>query len=41
MLFEGKFDRAWEKEVRRNNRVFIGRNFDRDFLNMRFKASLA
>lgn len=41
MLFEGKFDRAWGKEARRNNLVFIGRNLNRDFLNMGFKACLA
>ncbi len=41
MLFEGKFDRAWGKEERRNNLVFIGRDLSRDFLNMGFKACLA
>ncbi len=41
MLFEGKFDRAWGKEERRNNLVFIGRNLNRDFLNIGFKACLA
>ena len=41
MLFEGKFDRAWGKEERRNNLVFIGRDLNRDFLNMGFKACLA
>jgi len=41
MLFEGKFDRTWGKEERRNNLVFIGRNLNRDFLNMGFKACLA
>jgi G3E family GTPase len=41
MLFEGKFDRAWGKEERRNNLVFIGRNLNRDFLNMGFTACLA
>ena len=41
MLFEGKFDRACGKEEHRINLVFIGRNFDRDFLNMGFKACLA
>jgi G3E family GTPase len=41
MLFEGSFDRAWGKEERRNNLVFIGRNLNRDFLNMGFKACLA
>ncbi|MGD8701638.1 MAG: GTP-binding protein [Desulfosarcina sp.] len=41
MLLEGKFDRAWGKEERRNNLVFIGRNLNRDFLNIGFKACLA
>ena len=41
MLFEGKFDRAWDEEERRNNLVFIGRHLDRDFLNKGFKACLA
>lgn len=41
MLFEGKFDRTWGKEERRNNLVFIGRDLNRDFLNMGFKACLA
>lgn len=41
MLFEGKFDRGWGKEARRNNLVFIGRNLNRDFLHMGFKACLA
>lgn len=41
MLFEGKFDRAWGKEERRNSLVFIGRDLNRDFLNMGFKACLA
>ncbi|MCG8684820.1 MAG: GTP-binding protein [Desulfobacterales bacterium] len=40
MLFQGSFDRAWEKEERRNNLVFIGRNLDRAFLNKGFKACL-
>jgi len=30
-----------DKEERRNNLVFIGRNLNRDFLNMGFKACLA
>lgn len=41
MLVEGKFDRAWGKEERCNNLVFIGRNLNRDFLNVGFKACLA
>jgi G3E family GTPase len=41
MLLEGKFDRAWGKEERRNNLVFIGRNLNRYFLNIGFKACLA
>ena len=41
MLFEGKFDRAWGKEERHNNLVFIGRDLSRDFLNMGFKACLS
>lgn len=38
MRFEGKFDRAWGKEERRNNLVFIGENLNRDFFNIGFKA---
>jgi len=41
MLFEGKFDRPWGKEERRNNLVFIGRDLNRDFLNRGFKACLS
>jgi G3E family GTPase len=41
MLFEGKFDRAWGKEERCNNLIFIGRDLNRDFFNMGFKACLA
>ncbi len=41
MLFEGKFDRAWGEEERRNNLVFIGRNLNRSFLNKGFMACLA
>ncbi len=41
MLLEGKFDRAWGTEERQNILVFIGRNLDRDFLNVGFKACLA
>ncbi len=41
MLFEGKFDREWGDEERCNNLVFIGRNLNRDFLNLGFKACLA
>ncbi len=40
MVFEGKFDRAWGREERRNNLVFIGRNLNRAFLNKGFKACL-
>lgn len=41
VLFQGKFDRTWKENERRNNLVFIGRNLDRDFLNKGFKACLA
>ncbi len=41
MLFEGKFDRTWGKEERCNNLVFIGRNLNRELLNVGFKACLA
>ncbi len=41
MVFEGKFERALGKVERRNNLVFIGRDLNRDFLNMGFKACLA
>lgn len=40
MVFDGKFDRAWGKEERRNNLVFIGRNLNREFINKGFKACL-
>ncbi|MCG8338578.1 MAG: GTP-binding protein [Proteobacteria bacterium] len=41
MLFEGKFDRTWGKEERCNNLIFIGRNLNRELLNVGFKACLA
>ncbi len=41
MLFEGKLDRTLGKDTRRSNLVFFGRDFNRGFLNMGFKACLA
>ena len=41
MLFDGRPDRPWGDEPRRNSLVFIGRNLDRDALNAGFRACLA
>ena len=41
MLLEGRFDRVWGREERCNNLVFIGRNLNRELLNVGFKACLA
>jgi G3E family GTPase len=40
MLFDGREDRFWGEEPRRNSLIFIGRNLDRDELNMGFNACL-
>jgi len=41
MLMDGRPDRPWGAEPRRNTLVFIGRNLDRKELNEGFKACLA
>jgi G3E family GTPase len=41
MLFDGRPDRAWGSEPRRNSLIFIGRNLDREALNEGFRACLA
>jgi G3E family GTPase len=41
MLFDGREDRNWGDEPRRNSLIFIGRNLDRDELNAGFNACLA
>ena len=41
MLFDGRPDRPWGGEPRRNSLIFIGRNLDRDELNAGFNACLA
>jgi G3E family GTPase len=41
MLFDGRADRPWADEPRRNRLVFIGRNLDRDELEGGFRACLA
>ncbi|NJN94454.1 MAG: GTP-binding protein, partial [Anaerolineales bacterium] len=41
MLFDGRPDRPWGSEPRRNNLIFIGRNLDRAELNAGFNACLA
>ena len=41
MLFDGRPDRAWGPDERKNQLVFIGRNLDRAELNEGFRACLA
>jgi G3E family GTPase len=41
MLFDGRPDRSWRGEERRNQLIFIGRNLDRAELNKGFEACLA
>ena len=41
MLMDGRPDRAWGDEPRRNTLVFIGRNLDRQALNEGFRNCLA
>jgi G3E family GTPase len=41
MLFDGRPDREWGSEARRNMLVFIGRNLDREQLTADFRACLA
>jgi len=40
MLFDGRPDREWGSEPRRNTLVFIGRNLDREALTRDFRACL-
>ncbi len=40
MLFDGRPDRPWKNDERRNQLIFIGRNLDRNQLNEGFKACL-
>lgn len=41
MLFDGRPERPWGEQPRRNSLIFIGRNLDRAALNEGFKACLA
>ena len=41
MLFDGRADRPWRGEQRRNQLIFIGRNLDRAELNKGFQTWLA
>ena len=41
MLFDGRPDRPWGEEQRRNQLIFIGRNLDREELNKGFAKCLA
>ena len=41
MLFDGRPDRPWGSEARRNQLIFIGRNLDRDGLQEGFRKCLA
>lgn len=41
MLFDGKPDRPWGSEPRRNSLIFIGRNLNREELNEGFRKCLA
>ena len=40
MLFDGRPDRPWGKQSRKNELIFIGRNLDRDALTAGFRACL-
>jgi G3E family GTPase len=40
MLFDGRPDRPWGKQPRKNELIFIGRNLDRELLNAEFAACL-
>ncbi len=40
MLFDGRADRPWGNEPRRNALIFIGRNLDRAALTEGFRACL-
>ncbi len=41
MLFDGRPDRSWGKELRHNKMIFIGRNLDRAALENGFRECLA
>lgn len=41
MLFDGRADRPWGAELRRNKMIFIGRNLDREAIEAGFRACLA
>ena len=41
MLLDGRGDRPWGNEPRRNSLIFIGRNLDREALNGGFNACFA
>jgi G3E family GTPase len=41
MLFDGRADRPWDGQPRRNSLIFIGRNLDREQLVAGFNACLA
>jgi len=41
MLFDGRPDRPWKGEERKNQLIFIGRNLNREHLNEGFKSCLA
>jgi len=41
MLFDGRPDKPWDQEPRRNQLIFIGRHLDRDELNRGFEKCLA
>ena len=41
MLFDGRPDRPWKDEERRNQLIFIGRNLNREDLHEGFKSCLA
>ena len=41
MLLDGRVDRPWGNEPRRNSLIFIGRNLDREALNGGFNACVA
>jgi G3E family GTPase len=40
MLFDGRPDRPWGSNPRRNQLIFIGRNLDRAALNQGFEQCL-
>jgi G3E family GTPase len=41
MLFDGRPDRPWGDEPRRNKLIFIGRKLDRELLTRGFRECLA